>query len=64
MCRYLWLAKTSLMLKKESLINYIRENDPYYKGINLDTYTLETLVLIKVRLELENLQSTTSLKNT
>ena len=41
------------MLKKENLIKYIRDNDPDYRTVKLESHSIESLVLIKVRLELE-----------
>jgi len=41
------------MLSREMLIDYIRNNDSEYTDKDLVTFPFTTLVLIKVRIELE-----------
>ena len=40
------------MLNKESLIKYIRENNDSYKNHSFENYSLESLVILKVQIEL------------
>jgi len=41
------------MLDREELIQFIKQNDSSYLKIDLNTFSSELLVMIKVRIELE-----------
>ncbi|MEF9427083.1 MAG: hypothetical protein L0956_07890 [Candidatus Mariimomonas ferrooxydans] len=41
------------ILQRQGIIEYIRNNEPFYSGTSFDAHTLEQLVIIKTQIELK-----------